>query len=280
VSEGRDRGRIASFGAAVEVAGAQVLDIHADADHHRSVLTIEGDDLPRAVAELAAAASYIDLSQHDGLHPRLGGLDVCPIVPHAASMREAIATAHRAGENIWQRTNLPVYFYGDASFRDETRALPDLRRGGIAGLAARAAAGLVPDIGGPGIDLERGVVCVGARDVLIAFNVWIDAGVEVANEVAKKVRGSGGGEPGIRAIGLDSRSHGASQVSMNLTSPHQTGIEDAFALVEEAADHYGAVAVATEIVGLVPERFMPAPDAKATRLLIEPGRSLESVLLI
>jgi glutamate formiminotransferase / 5-formyltetrahydrofolate cyclo-ligase len=279
VSEGRDRGRIASFAAAVEVAGTRVLDIHSDPDHHRSVLTVEGSDLPRAMGELAAAAGYINLAHHDGLHPRLGGLDVCPIVPHAASMHEAVSVAHQVGEHIWQRTNLPVYFYGHATFRGETRDLPDLRRGGIAGLAERARAGLVPDIGGPTIDVERGVVCVGARDVLIAFNIWIDGDLEVARQVAKKIRTAEGGPRGVRAIGVGARTHGGSQVSMNLTSPDETGIDDAFALVEEVAKQLGGSAVATEIVGLVPERYMPSPDAKATRLLIEPGRSLESVLL-
>lgn len=281
VSEGRDPGRIASFAAAVDVAGARVLDVHSDGVHHRTVLTVEGGDLQHAMAELAAAASYIDLHEHDGVHPRLGGLDVCPIVPFGGSMREAVETAHQTGESIWQRTNLPIYFYGGAALRPEATELPDLRKGGIEGLTARANSGFVPDIGGPAIDDARGVVCVGARDVLIAFNVWLDGdpGAVAAVAVAKAIRSSEGGPIGIRALGLATGSTERSQVSMNLVEPRTTGIEDAFRLVEQEAGARGATPVATEIVGLVPERFMPPPDAKATRLLIEPSRSLESALL-
>ncbi|MFN2526242.1 MAG: glutamate formimidoyltransferase [Actinomycetota bacterium] len=280
VSEGRDHQLIDRLGEVLRGGGARVLDIHADAAHHRSVFTVtgSGEDLGRAVLALAGACKeQLDLREHSGMHPRLGALDVCPFVPHDMPIDEAVHLAHRVGEAIADNLDLPIYFYGAAAKRPETRELPDLRRGGLDVLTERALGDLRPDEGPRSIDPRYGVVCVGARDVLVAFNVWIDAPAERADEIASRVRAQGGGLPGLRALGIavdDSRS----QVSMNLTDPDQAGIDHAFEAVATAANELAIPITATEIIGLVPEKFLPKANAKAARLLIEPGRSLESAL--
>ena len=278
VSEGRDLSTIGRLEGAVS-SHARLLDTHSDGVHHRSVLTCSGsdDDLVLAMTALADAATTLDLTHHEGAHPRVGVLDVCPIVPHGSSLEEAIRVAHRTGSSIGGEVGLPVYFYGAAATTPERRELPQLRKGGLAGLIARAEAGSAPDEGPQVIDPRHGVVCVGAREVLIAFNVWLDASVEVARSIATKVRSAGDGPQGIRALAIP-LSGSSSQVSMNLTAPHLTGIEQAFELVERAAERAGVRVLNTEIVGLVPERFLPPQNAKAARLLRGPGRSLESQL--
>jgi glutamate formiminotransferase len=277
VSEGRSAVRIRALANAVAATGARILDVHSDAVHNRSVVTVTGPtpNLEEAMLALCVACSYIDLRRHEGVHPRLGGLDVCPFVPHNAAMDEAVAAARRVGELIYDRTGLPVYFYGDAALRKATCSLPDLRRGGLTTLIQRAENDLPPDLG-DGIDERRGVVCVGARDVLIAFNVVLEASIEVARRVASGVRASAGGLPGVRALALPYED-GRVQVSLNLGDPVATGIDRAFEEIARRARSEGASVVAAEIVGLVPERFLP--KGEAARLLVQPSRSLESVLL-
>jgi glutamate formiminotransferase len=277
VSEGRSPSRVRSFTDSITATGARVLDVHSDAVHNRTVLTVTGPTrrLEAAMLALCLACSYIDLTRHEGVHPRLGGLDVCPFVPHETAVTGAVAAAHRAGEVIHDRTGLPVYFYGHAARREATRRLPDLRRGGLPTLVDRAERELPPDLGGA-IDERRGVVCVGARDPLIAFNVVLEAPIEVARRVASGVRTSTGGLPGVSALAFQLEG-GRAQVSMNLSDPNTTGIDRAFAETAEQTRKEGASVVATEIVGLVPERFLP--KGEAARLLLRPSRSLESVLL-
>ena len=260
---------------AIESSGAHVLDLHTDAVHNRSVLTVTGrdDDLIEGMTSLAAVCIQIDLTTHEGVHPRLGGLDVCPFVPHETSIGEAIRAAHTTGATIGDQLGVPVFFYGHAARRPETRELPDIRRGGLEGLTERMAAGLAPDAGPTEVNARVGVVCIGARGPLIAFNVWLHAQLDTAKEIAGLVRESGR----VRALGLDARD-GRCQVSMNLTSPGEVGIEDAFERVETAAATRGAEILATEIVGLVADDHLPPPDAKVARLLIEPGHSLEAAL--
>ena len=279
ISEGRNEQRIASCVRAVSSAGVRVLDVHSDAVHNRSVLTTTGSDqdLVEGMSALATSLRYVDVSEHAGVHPRLGALDVCPFVPHCDDMQRAIVTARRTGETIASRERLPVFFYGEAARRPETRELPSLRSKGLEDLVRRVERGLQPDAGPHEIDPRRGVVCVGARGVLIAFNVWLRAGTDVAAAIARTVRTSSGGLPGVRALGLP-RDDGTSQVSMNLIDPSKTSIDQVYEAVARAAERMGVRPFATELVGLVPERFMPAPDAQAARLLMAPGRSLESVL--
>lgn len=271
VSEGRDPSVINALVEAASPPGVRALDVHSDAHHHRTVITATGtsDVLVGAAASLAErAARLIDLRMHEGQHPRVGALDVCPFVPHEIEMQAAVDVARAAAGAIADRTGLPVYLYGAASERG--LELPDIRRGNLDGLAGRAA-NMPPDLGPPSIDPARGVVCVGARGPLIAINVWLDAPLEVTQAIARSIRGSA-----VRALGLQTGSH--TQVSMNLIDPSVVGIDDVLEHIENEAGPLGAKVLATEIVGLVPARFLPAPDAKAARLLREPGRSLESEL--
>jgi glutamate formiminotransferase len=275
VSEGRDPGTLETLVEAVTSAGVRVLDVHIDPVHNRSVITATGEaeQLVLAAASLAgSAATAIDLQTQTGTHPRLGALDVSPFVPHDDDMRVAIDAARAAAHAIYDRTGIPVYLYGEAAEREETRELPDLRKGGLAALVRRAEAGLPPDVGSPRIDPGRGVVCVGARGPLIAFNVWIEAPVEVARAIARAIRG-----PAVRALGMD-MGGGVAQVSMNLIDPARTGIDEVYGRVAAEAASAGAAIASTELVGLVSARFLPNPNAEAARLLREPGRSLESEL--
>lgn len=280
VSTGSDEKTISALAAAIRASGASVLDVHSDAVHERSVFTVTGgaDALTAAMVALSEGARVLDLTAQRGVHPRMGVLDVCPFVPHGGTkMIDAVTAARAVGTLIAKRTGIPVYLYGEAARRPDTRNLPDLRRGGLEGLRSRAQHGLEPDFGGQ-IDARFGVVCVGAREVLIAFNVWIRGDLAVARAIAGRVRESAGGLPGVRSLGLEITPPDICQVSMNLTAPDATGIEAAFEAVEANADAMGATVLATEIVGLPPRRFWPPLDAKATRLLREPGRSLEAAL--
>jgi glutamate formiminotransferase len=280
VSEGRDRLMVEHLGACISAQGAHILDIHADARHNRAVYTTTGEphDLVAGMVALAVQAKdSLDLTTQRGVHPRVGVLDVCPFVPHESSVDEAVATARSAASSIAIEAGFPVYLYGAAAEREATRELPDLRRGGLSGLMRRAAEGLEPDFGSDVIDDRYGVVCVGARDVLIAFNVWLRTGDEIAKQIAAEVRTAGGGLPGVRALGVPIE-EGISQVTMNLIDPGVTGIDRAFEAVVAGAAARGVEVTGTEIVGLVPERFLPDPDAEAARLLKEPGRSVESAL--
>lgn len=260
---------------AVQSTGARLLDVHSDGVHNRSVLTITAPDdvLIDATVSLATACRSIDLRSHVGVHPRVGALDVCPIVPYRTDIELAVEVAHRAGRAIAREVGAPVFFYGAASTRPETRELPDMRRGGLPTLIQRMAGGLIPDEGPREIDPRYGAVLVGARGPLIAFNVWLDADLEAARSIASFVRDKGR----VRALGL-AIDYTRCQVSMNLTAPHEVSVEDAFNRVRSSATHVGARVLATEIVGLVEDRFLPGPDAEVARLLIEPGHSLESAL--
>ena len=278
VSEGRDAKVVEDLRVAPTRAGARVLDVHSDAIHNRSVFTLAGgeEELVNAAGELARACHVIDLTTHTGVHPRLGALDIFPILVLDGPAR-AVAAADRAAATIWATAGFPVYLYGEAARRETTRNLPDIRTGGLDRLARRATEDLPPDVGDANFDPRWGVVCVGARPPLIAFNVWVEAPLETARQIAAGVRSRGGGPPGIRALGLP-RDHKTSQVSLNLVAPEKTGIDRAFAEIARRAEAEGVVIRGTEIVGLPLERHLPDPKREAARLLIEPSRSLESVL--
>lgn len=278
VSDGRDPATVAWFADVVRVTGARVLDVHSDRVHNRSVLTVAAGAtaLVPAMAELARAATSVDLVEHEGVHPRLGGLDVCPFVVDQTPVERVVDVARVAGAAVAESAGVPVYLYGYAATRPECERLPALRNGGLGRLIERSHRDLPPDFGALPIDPRRGVVCVGARDVLIAFNVWLSADLACARRIAGAVRTALGGA-GVRALGLD-LGGGLAQVSMNLTQPRRAGIDAAYQEVAARAAAEGVAVHATEIVGLPPERFLPDPDAEAARLLLEPGRSLESVL--
>ncbi len=274
VSEGRDRARIEAFAAAVATTpGVSLMDVHADVDHHRSVYSFAGAPHAVEAAAFALAARVIatlDLRDHRGVHPRIGALDVVPFVPLAGcTMREVAALARRVGAAVAAHHALPVYYYGHAASRAGRRRLPDARRGGYEGLAARLATGDDPPDDGPArFDPRAGAVLVGARGLLVAFNVWLDsADLEHARAIARIARESSGGLPGVQALGVPLPSRGVVQVSMNLLDIDRTPIPVVFDLVREHASRRGVAVLRSELVGLAPRSAFA-------------GRSPESVALV
>jgi glutamate formiminotransferase / 5-formyltetrahydrofolate cyclo-ligase len=255
-SEGCDEEKIERIAdSARAVPGVRVLGLHSDRDHNRSVLTFAGAEdavLEAAVALVRACVSEIDLTYQKGEHPRMGSLDVLPFVPlEGATLEDAARLARLAGERIGT-LGLPVYLYEAAATAPHRRNLADVRRGGYEGLAARMGDPLwQPDYGPPDLDPRKGAVAVGARPFLVAFNAYLDTGdVSIARAVAKMVRESDGGLPGVKALGL--LVGGRAQVSMNLTDLETTSIPVAFEAVRSVAAEHGASVESTELVGLAP----------------------------
>lgn len=259
VSEGRDRDVIERLAAAIRsVAGVRLVDIHSDPDHHRSVFTFLG---PPAAVEAAAmrlakaAVEAIDMSAHRGIHPRIGALDVLPVVPlRGISMAEAVAVAHRVGVALGGRLNLPIFFYGEAALRPERRSLPVIRRGGYEGLAAKLAdPAWKPDAGPARFNPRSGASAVGARGILVAFNVWLDSGdLEAARAIARAVRESSGGLPGVQAMGVPLAREGIAQVSLNVLDYMKTSLPRVFDRVRSEAARLGIPVRRAELVGLAP----------------------------
>jgi glutamate formiminotransferase len=251
-SEGRDRATIDEIGAALG-GQTRLLDVHADADHNRSVFTLVGadDELVEAlVAGVARATERIDLHRHEGAHPRIGAADVVPLVPlQPDDMPRARAAATEVAGRIGE-LELPVFLYGELA---QGRGPAFFRRGGPEELQRRIdAAELEPDFGPKRLHESAGAVLVGARRPLIAFNVNLRGELETAREVAALVRESGGGFPGVRALGLELSSAGLAQVSMNVEDWEAAALHDIVARVEQEALFRGATVVGSELVGLMP----------------------------
>ncbi|MYB18880.1 MAG: glutamate formimidoyltransferase [Holophagales bacterium] len=271
ISEGRRRDVIDACVEAASTTGVRVLDVSSDPDHNRTVLTLlgEGGDLVRAVTALAAAAiERIDVAGHSGVHPFLGALDVAPLVPlEAQQMPAAVDAALRAADEL-AALDLPVYLYGEASSTPSRAALADHRRGGLARLGERMASGeWLPDRGPNRLHTTAGAVCVGARPPLVAFNLLLDTDqVAAAKRIAASLRESGGGLPGVRALGFFLKSRGQAQVSVNLTDCDRTSLLDVVRRADELAAAASVRVVETELVGLAPRRVVPAGGAAALRL--------------
>ena len=255
-SEGQDHRKISRITEAVRaVSGVRILGLHSDPDHNRSVLTFAGEEGPvlsGAVALAEACAAELDLASQSGEHPRMGVLDVLPFVPlEGATMDDAVRLARRAGETLGS-LGFPVFLYGYAATASHRRALPDVRRGGYEGVAARLKDPLwKPDHGPKTLNPSRGAVAVGARPFLIAFNAYLSTDdVDVAREVARRIRESGGGLPAVRALGFGAGAK--AQVSMNLTDLERTPIPLALEAVRSAAADLDASVESTELVGLAP----------------------------
>lgn len=251
VSEGRDEVVLSELAAA---AGSSLLDLHRDPDHHRSVLTLAGPadrvaDAARALA--AATVARLDLGDHTGAHPRLGALDVVPFVPYVpggpAPKDLTGAVARRDGFARWlgEELGVPSFLYGPLP-GGRTRSLPDIRRHAF----AAPPHGLAPDFGPAQADRHHGATAVGARPVLVAYNVWVSS-VEVARRVAPRVR-----RPEVRALGLAVGTR--AQVSCNLVDPDRYGPELLYDAVAALVAEAGGRVEGGELVGLIPGAVLAA----------------------
>jgi glutamate formiminotransferase len=252
-SEGRDRGTLDALQEALS-AHAELLDVHADEDHHRSVFTLVGDEatlVEALLAGIACARERIDLREHEGAHPRIGAADVVPIVPiRSEDAERARATALELARRIGEELELAVFLYGELA---PGRGPAFFRRGGVEELARRLETGeLRPDFGPLRLDERAGGVIVGARRPLIAFNVNLRGPVEVAREVARMVRERDGGFPGVRALGLDLPRAGLAQVSMNVEDYEAAALHEIVERVAAEAESRGVEVVGSELVGLMP----------------------------
>jgi glutamate formiminotransferase / 5-formyltetrahydrofolate cyclo-ligase len=255
ISEGRRAGVVAAVAAA---GGGDVLDVHSDADHNRSVLTLVGEEAARAVAREAVAR--LDLRTHEGVHPRLGVVDVVPFVPlGSATMADAVAARDRFLDWLAGELGVPGFAYGERGGPGASggRTLPEVRR--------RAFRDLAPDAGPDRPHPTAGAVAVGARDVLVAWNVWLaEPDVTTAKRIAREIR-----SPHLRALGLPVA--GGAQVSMNLVAPDVVGPAEAWDLVAARAEVDRA-----ELVGLVPRSTLTRTDrARWAQLDLAGDRTIE-----
>lgn len=273
LSEGRRIAVVDDLAAQVRrVPGTRLLDYSADPSHNRSVFTIAGNAsaLEAAVLALAArAVEVIDLRVHQGEHPRLGAVDVVPFVPLAGTtMSECVALARTVGRSIADRLHVPVYLYEEASTDPARKHLEDIRRGQFEGLATKMRQpGWAPDFGPAIPHPTAGATVVGARHVLVAYNVNLATDrLDIAKRIASAVRASGGGLPCVKAIGLALTDRGIVQVSMNLTNHERTPIHRAFDRVAAEAAKEGVEVKESEIVGLIPAAALADTSAAHLRL--------------
>ena len=273
VSEGRRREVIDAIAAAVAgVPGATLLDVSSDSAHNRTVFTLVGDagGLKTALIELyAAALARIDLRTHTGVHPRIGAVDVAPFVPLAPpGMPACIALATELGEAVARRFDLPVYLYEQAARAPDRRKLERIRRGGFENLTAKMRdPAWRPDFGPAAPHPSGGATVIGARRLLVAFNVNLDTGdLDIARRVARAVRASGGGLDAVKAIGVRTARPNVVQVSMNLVDFERTPLHRAFEAVRAEAAAHGVEVRASEIVGLAPAAALLPAAARALRL--------------
>jgi glutamate formiminotransferase len=259
VSEGRDPAGIARLAETVaSTAGVTLLHEHAGPGAHRSVLTFVGDPEPvlEAAFRLArACVDEIDLRVHRGAHPRMGALDVCPFVPlRGTTMETCVALARALGAKVAAELEVPVILYGAAASTPARADLSRVRRGEFENLARKLARpDWTPDFGPPAPHPSAGAFAIGARGILVAFNVTLESrDSEMATAIAKRVRASGGGLAGVKAIGWTIEEYGRVQVSMNLTDPDATPPHVAFERIAALAAAEGVEVYGSEVIGLLP----------------------------
>src|SRR5216110_3942575 len=271
-SEGRNAATIEALRTALaSVPGVRLLDVQADAAHNRSVFTFVAPpdaSVEAALAAMRVATERIDLSRHTGEHPRMGATDVVPFVPvRDVTMDDCVALARRLAERAAAELQVPIYLYAKAATRPERERLPDIRKGEFEGLRERIGRDPAadPDVGPKRIHSTAGATAIGARPVLVAFNIYLDTSdVTIARDIAKRIRTSGGGLPAVQASGFEVQ--GTAQVSMNLLDIDVTSPATVFAAVESAARQRGAGILKSEVVGLIPERAVLGAGGASLKL--------------
>lgn len=257
-SEGRDSAVIDAIVAAITAARGRVLDASLDTSHHRAVITFVAeahDIVGAAFAAIRTARDRIDLRQHHGVHPRIGATDVVPFIPlEGATMTDCVAAARTLADRVGHELLIPVYLYDQAAQRPEYRNLSDVRHGGTAALIETIGTTRLPDAGPATLHPTAGAVAIGARQFLGAFNVFVGPAehLPIAKAIARDLRASSGGLPGVKALGLIV--DGQAQVSMNVTDLDAVSLHMAFDTVADAARARGIAVTHSEIIGLVPQR--------------------------
>jgi glutamate formiminotransferase len=267
VSEGRNSEVLSEIASAVRSApSVRLLDVSSDPSHNRSVLTLVGDaeGVRQGVRALfGAAVPRIDLTRHRGEHPRMGAVDVVPIIPiRGATVEQCVALSREIGAEIAEQHGIPVFLYEDSASSDRRRNLAEIRRGEFEGLAEKMkAAEWKPDFGPEAPHPTAGAVAVGARAPLIAYNINLGTrDLAIADRIAKAIRHLGGGFRYVKALPVDLADRGQVQVSINMTNFKKSPLHRVFECVKSEAERHGVVIVGSEIVGLTPAEalFMAA----------------------
>lgn len=258
-SEGRDLQKIDKIVAPFRSKqGVKLLDYSNDEDHNRLVVTVVGEPEPLRDAVLEAigvAVELIDLNHHQGQHPRMGAVDVVPFIPiRGVTMEEAVALSKEVGEEVAKRYNLPVFLYEKSASAPHRENLAAVRKGEFEGMAEKIKQPeWHPDFGLAERHPTAGTVAIGARMPLVAYNINLNTpSLEIAHDIAKKIRFIGGGLRYCKAMGVELKDRGITQVSINMTDYTRTALYRAFELVRVEARRYGVSIVGSEIIGLVP----------------------------
>lgn len=258
-SEGRDLEKIERIVQPFRAKeGVKLLDYSNDEDHNRLVVTVVGrpEELKNALLEaISVAVKEIDLRTHKGQHPRMGAVDVVPFIPiRGCTMEDADKLAHETGESIATLYNVPVILYEKSASSPERQNLAAVRKGEFEGMTEKLAKPeWKPDYGPCAPHPTAGVVAVGARMPLVAFNINLNTpSLEIAHSIAKKIRFIGGGLRYCKAMGVELKDRGITQVSINMTDYTRTALYQAFEMVRYEARRYGVSIVGSEIIGLVP----------------------------
>src|SRR5690554_1075239 len=258
-SEGRDKEKIESIADCFRgKSGVKLLDYSGDADHNRSVVTVAGE--PEAIKysvieAIGKAIELIDLNKHSGEHPRMGAVDVVPFIPiKNVTIDEAIALSQEVAKEVGVRFNLPVFLYEASATTQHRENLADIRRGEFEGLSDKMRlTEWKSDFGPETPHPTAGVVAIGARKPLIAYNINLNTNnIKIANAIAKKVRHSSGGMRYCKAIGIYLKERDLAQVSTNLTDYTKTSIYSVYEMVRMEAKRYGVSIIGSEVIGLVP----------------------------
>src|SRR5262250_1000325 len=262
-SEGRDKAKVDAIVEAMKIPGVYLLDREMDVDHNRCVITLVGEREPiqeAAIRGVGKASELIDLTKHQGAHPRMGATDVVPFIPiEGVTIEDCVQMAKHVGAEIAKRYKIPVYLYEAAAQRPERTNLENIRRGQFEGIRDEIGTNPVrtPDFGEARVHPTAGATVVGARKFLIAYNLFLNTtDVEIAKKIAKAVRFSSGGFRFVKGAGFLVR--GMAQVSMNLTDFEQTPVARVFEMVKREAARYGVMPVSSEIVGLIPKKALEA----------------------
>ena len=273
-SEGRRKEVIEEIAGTIRgIPGIYFLDAEYDKNHNRSVMTFVGPPEPvmqAAFAAIAKASELIDLTKHEGEHPRIGATDVMPFIPiEDVTMKECVTMAKEVGKAVAEYLHIPVYLYEEAATREDRKNLANIRKGEFEGLRADVETNpdRKPDFGEAKLHPTAGATVIGARYPLVAYNVYLDTkDIDIAKKIAKKVRFKDGGLPHVKALGMEIQERGLVQVSMNLTNYEVTPVHVAFEAVKAEAEKFGVRVHSSEIVGLVPMKAIAETAASYLKM--------------